>query len=57
MSVTGRLSRLDIGNTGLWPLNHNDEQPLVTDWPQQFPSHSTGALVFGPDGGAVREWR
>ena len=48
--VTGRLSRLDVGNAALWPLNHANEQPLVTDWPQQFPSHSTGALVFGMDG-------
>jgi glucose/arabinose dehydrogenase len=41
---------LDIGNQLLWPLNHTNEQALVTDWPQQFPSHSTGALVFGADG-------
>jgi glucose/arabinose dehydrogenase len=47
--VTGRLSRLDIGAPGLWPLSHLDEQPLITDWFQQFPSHSIGALVFGPD--------
>jgi glucose/arabinose dehydrogenase len=48
--VTGRLSRLDIGNPANWPLDPTDEQPLITDWPQQFPSHSTGSLVFGPDG-------
>jgi glucose/arabinose dehydrogenase/regulation of enolase protein 1 (concanavalin A-like superfamily) len=23
---------------------------LITEWPQQFPSHSVGALNFGPDG-------
>ena len=48
--VTGRLVRLNVGNPGTWPLDHADEEPLVTDWPQQFPSHSTGALVFGDDG-------
>ena len=26
------------------------EQPLIDDWCQQFPSHSAGGLVFGPDG-------
>ena len=25
-------------------------RPLITDWCQQFPSHSIGDLVFGPDG-------
>jgi glucose/arabinose dehydrogenase len=48
--VTGRLSRLDIGNPGIWPLGPGDETPLVTDWFQQFPSHSVGSLAFGPDG-------
>jgi PKD repeat protein len=48
--VTGRLSRFDIGNPGIWPLNEAHEEPLITDWPQQFPSHSVGSLVFGPDG-------
>lgn len=48
--VTGRLSRLDIGNAASWPLDHLDEEPLVTEWPQQFPSHSTGGLAFGSDG-------
>ena len=47
--VTGRLARLDISNTGAWPLNHTNEVPLVTDWFQQFPSHSVGTLAFGPD--------
>jgi glucose/arabinose dehydrogenase len=48
--VTGRISRLDIGNAAAWPLNHTHELPLVTDWFQQFPSHSVGTLAFGPDG-------
>jgi Ca2+-binding RTX toxin-like protein/glucose/arabinose dehydrogenase len=39
--VSGRLSRLNA--TGA-------ETVLVTDWCQQFPSHSQGQLQFGPDG-------
>ncbi|MEV6524161.1 PQQ-dependent sugar dehydrogenase [Longispora sp. NPDC051575] len=44
--VTGRLSRLQAAN------NHmtGPEQVLVTDWCQQFPSHSVGDLKFGADG-------
>ncbi len=26
------------------------QQPLIDDWCQQFPSHSAGGLVFGPEG-------
>src|SRR5918994_2046137 len=37
--VSGRLSRLAAGGV---------ETPLITDWCQQYPSHSTGDLVFGP---------
>jgi len=43
--VTGRLSRLRAEGNVSGP-----EQPLVTDWCQQFPSHSIGALTFGPEG-------
>ncbi|MFG1705508.1 LamG-like jellyroll fold domain-containing protein [Nonomuraea sp. M3C6] len=39
--ITGRLSV--ISPTGA-------ETPLITDWCQQHPSHSTGDLQFGPDG-------
>ena len=43
--VSGRLSRLEAaGNAVKGP-----EQPLVTDWCQQYPSHSVGALAFGSD--------
>ncbi|MCF2531367.1 LamG-like jellyroll fold domain-containing protein [Yinghuangia soli] len=45
--ITGRLSKLTAvggGNTA------GPEQVLITDWCQQFPSHSTGSLAFGPDG-------
>ena len=44
--VSGRLSRLQAsGNVMTGP-----EQVLIEDWCQQYPSHSIGALDFGPDG-------
>lgn len=48
--VTGRLSRLDVSDASKWPLSPLSEHVLVTDWFQQFPSHSTGSLGFGADG-------
>ena len=48
--MTGRLSRIDIGNPAAWPLGPEDEVPLLTDWFQQYPSHSVGSLTFGADG-------
>jgi glucose/arabinose dehydrogenase len=48
--VTGRLSRLNVGDSSRWPLMPASEEVLVTDWFQQFPSHSTGSLGFGADG-------
>ncbi|MEV7046438.1 PQQ-dependent sugar dehydrogenase [Amycolatopsis sp. NPDC051061] len=44
--VTGRVSQLTMGAGG----TAVSEKPLVTGWCQQFPSHSVGALAFGPDG-------
>jgi glucose/arabinose dehydrogenase len=44
--TTGRLSRLTIGANGV----ATGEQPLLTDWCQQYPSHSIGTVAFGPDG-------
>jgi len=44
--VTGRVSQLTMGAAG----TAVSEKPLVTGWCQQFPSHSVGALAFGPDG-------
>ena len=45
-SVSGRLSRLQAsGNVMTGP-----EQVLIEDWFQQYPSHSIGSIVFGPDG-------
>jgi glucose/arabinose dehydrogenase/PKD repeat protein len=44
--VSGRLSRLQAsGDTMI-----GQEQVLIEDWCQQYPSHSIGALDFGPDG-------
>jgi glucose/arabinose dehydrogenase len=48
--VTGRLSRLNVSDSSAWPLLPASEQALVTDWFQQFPSHSTGSIGFGADG-------
>ncbi|MEB2284902.1 MAG: hypothetical protein B6D46_12270 [Polyangiaceae bacterium UTPRO1] len=44
--VGGRLSRLDLDSSG----HAGPENVLIEDWCQQFPSHSIGDLVFGPDG-------
>ena len=46
--VTGRLSRMEVS-----PNNKvvGEEQVLIQDqWCQQFPSHSVGSLMFGPEG-------
>jgi glucose/arabinose dehydrogenase len=39
--VSGRLSRI---------LSDGSEQVMLEDWCQQYPSHSIGSIVFGPDG-------
>jgi glucose/arabinose dehydrogenase len=44
--VSGRLSRLQATGNAMTGA----EQVLVEDWCQQFPSHSIGAVEFGPDG-------
>jgi len=44
--VSGRLSRLQADGNQVT----GDEQVLVEDWCQQFPSHSVGDLQFGSDG-------
>jgi glucose/arabinose dehydrogenase/PKD repeat protein len=43
--VSGRLSRLELTGSTL-----GNEQVILEDWCQQFPSHSIGALAFGADG-------
>ncbi|SFB32973.1 Glucose/arabinose dehydrogenase, beta-propeller fold [Amycolatopsis marina] len=44
--VTGRVSKLTMGAGG----TATAEQPLLTGWCQQYPSHSIGTVTFGPDG-------
>ena len=44
--VTGRLSRLQASGN----VMTGTEQVLLTDWCQQFSSHSIGDLAFAPDG-------
>ncbi len=43
--VSARLSRLTLSGSSVV-----NEQVLINDWCQQYPSHSAGSLVFGPDG-------
>ena len=43
--ATGRLSKLTASGNAM-----TAETPLITDWCQQFPSHSVGDLAFGADG-------
>ena len=44
--ISGRLSRFPVSGSTI----SGPEQVLVEDWCQQYPSHSAGSLVFGPDG-------
>jgi glucose/arabinose dehydrogenase len=44
--VSGRLSRLQASGNQMT----GTEQVLISDWCQQFPSHSIGDLHFGADG-------
>jgi glucose/arabinose dehydrogenase len=44
--VSGRLSRLQAAGN----VMTGSEQVLIEDWCQQYPSHSIGAVEFGPDG-------
>ena len=43
--MSGRLSRL-LATGPDWAAN---EQVLLEDWCQQYPSHATGAIDFGAD--------
>lgn len=43
--ITGRLSKLTVSGDSM-----TSEKPLITDWCQQYPSHSIGDLAFGPEG-------
>jgi glucose/arabinose dehydrogenase len=44
--VSGRVTRLTASGN----VSSGSEDVLVTDWCQQYPSHSIGSLQFGPDG-------
>ena len=44
--VQARLSRLTADGDRM----SGEEHVLVSDWCQQFPSHSIGTVAFGPDG-------
>ncbi|MFF5230958.1 PQQ-dependent sugar dehydrogenase [Dactylosporangium sp. NPDC000521] len=44
--ASGRLSKLTANGN----QSTGTEQVLISDWCQQFPSHSIGDLNFGPDG-------
>ena len=44
--ASARLARLQASGS----VMVGQEQVLVDDWCQQYPSHSVGDLVFGPDG-------
>jgi glucose/arabinose dehydrogenase len=44
--ITGRLARLTLNGSSVMTAQTN----LITDWCQQYPSHSTGDLAFGSDG-------
>jgi PKD repeat protein len=46
--VSGHLSRLQADPTTNTMIGN--EQVLIEDWCQQYPSHSVGSLVFGSDG-------
>jgi glucose/arabinose dehydrogenase/phosphodiesterase/alkaline phosphatase D-like protein len=43
--VSARLSRLQASGSVM-----ESEDVLIEDWFQQFPSHSIGTVLFGPDG-------
>jgi glucose/arabinose dehydrogenase len=45
--IMGRLSKLPVAANGSWT---GQETILLDDWCQQYPSHSTGEVAFGPDG-------
>ncbi len=44
--ISNRVSRFPVSGTTI----SGPEDVLIEDWCQQFPSHSAGSLVFGPDG-------
>ncbi len=47
--VSGRVERLTVSSNGAGS-SVSSRKVLVTDWCQQFPSHTVGTLAFGPEG-------
>ena len=45
-TTRGRLSRITLNSSGVM----TSQTTFMTDWCNQFPSHSIGALAFGKDG-------
>jgi len=45
--ISGRLTRLTTNAAG---TAVTDQDVLIEDWCQQYPSHSLGSLAFGPEG-------
>jgi glucose/arabinose dehydrogenase/PKD repeat protein len=43
--ISTRLMKMTVSGNAV-----TSQQPLIDGWCQQFPSHSAGGLVFGPDG-------
>jgi glucose/arabinose dehydrogenase len=46
--ISGRLARITVGANGV--MIPGSKLLLIHDWAQQYPSHSIGSLVFGPEG-------
>ena len=46
----GRISRLSVNIDGSGNPTFGSETVLIQDWCAQFPSHSIGTVLFGPDG-------
>src|SRR5664279_2940828 len=49
--ISGRLSRLTVSGNGSGnTMVAGSEKVLINDWCQQYPSHSIGTVMMGPDG-------
>lgn len=46
--ASGRLVSVNVGDADL-----SDQALLLTDWSQQFPSHSVGDVASGPTGAST----
>ena len=49
--ISGRLSRLTVSGNGTGnTMTAGSEKVLINAWCQQYPSHSIGTVMMGPDG-------